>query len=94
MYLKTIHLLTPILDIPIHLYFRKKTLEYLRKVSILFQYNLGHNNQLLVSAGDRVYQGQVVAKAGATGYVTGAHVHFEVRVNGEKVNPLNYVSIG
>lgn len=55
---------------------------------------MAHNNQLLVSAGDRVYQGQVVAKAGATGYVTGAHVHFEVRVNGEKVNPLNYVSIG
>ncbi len=55
---------------------------------------MAHNNQLLVSAGERVYQGQVVAKAGATGYVTGAHVHFEVRVNGEKVNPLNYVSIG
>ena len=55
---------------------------------------MAHNNSLLVSEGDRVTQGQVVALSGATGYVTGAHVHFEVRVNGEKVNPLNYVSIG
>ncbi|MBQ3519507.1 MAG: peptidoglycan DD-metalloendopeptidase family protein [Clostridia bacterium] len=55
---------------------------------------MAHNNSLLVSEGERVSQGQVVALSGATGYVTGAHVHFEVRVNGEKVNPLNYVSIG
>ncbi len=54
---------------------------------------MAHNNSLLVSEGDRVSQGEVVALSGATGYVTGAHVHFEVRVNGEKVNPLNYVSI-
>ncbi|MBE6811913.1 MAG: hypothetical protein E7523_03415 [Ruminococcaceae bacterium] len=54
---------------------------------------MAHNNSLLVSEGDRVSQGDVVALSGATGYVTGAHVHFEVRVNGEKVNPLNYVTI-
>ncbi len=54
---------------------------------------MAHNNSLLVSEGQRVSQGEVVALSGSTGYVTGAHVHFEVRVNGEKVNPLNYVSI-
>ncbi len=54
---------------------------------------MAHNNSLLVSEGQRVSQGQVVALSGSTGYVTGAHVHFEVRVNGEKVNPLNYVTI-
>lgn len=53
-----------------------------------------HNSQLLVSVGESVKQGQAIAYAGATGYVTGAHVHFEVRVNGTKVNPLNYVSLG
>lgn len=54
---------------------------------------MAHNNSLLVSEGDRVSQGDVVALSGSTGYVTGAHVHFEVRVNGEKVNPLNYVTV-
>ncbi|MBQ9946194.1 MAG: M23 family metallopeptidase, partial [Clostridia bacterium] len=52
-----------------------------------------HNSKLNVSAGQKVKQGQTIAYAGATGYVTGAHVHFEFRVNGQKVNPLNYVSL-
>ena len=52
-----------------------------------------HNSKLNVSAGQKVRQGQTIAYAGATGYVTGAHVHFEFRVNGQKVNPLNYVSL-
>lgn len=51
-----------------------------------------HNSQLLVSVGDRVYQGQVIAKAGATGRTTGPHCHFGVRVNGTFVNPLRYLS--
>lgn len=50
-----------------------------------------HNSQLLVSAGDHVAQGEVIAKAGATGRVTGPHVHFEVRVNGQRRNPINYL---
>ncbi len=50
-----------------------------------------HNSRLVVSAGQRVYQGQVVAKAGSTGNSTGVHCHFEVRVHGNSVNPLNYL---
>lgn len=51
-----------------------------------------HNSQLLVSVGQHVNQGQTIAYAGSTGYSTGAHCHFEVRVNGEKVSPLGYAS--
>ena len=51
----------------------------------------GHNSSLLVNVGDKVYQGQVIARAGNTGRVTGTHCHFEVRVNGEKQNPRNYL---
>ena len=50
-----------------------------------------HNSSLLVSAGDKVYQGQAIAKAGSTGNSTGVHCHFEVRVGGTAVNPLNYL---
>ncbi len=53
----------------------------------------GHNSQLLVSTGQTVKQGQVIAKAGESGYAFGAHCHFEVRVNGAKVNPLSYASL-
>ena len=53
----------------------------------------GHNSALLVSTGQTVYQGQTIAYAGDTGYAFGAHCHFEVRVNGSKVNPLNYITV-
>lgn len=51
----------------------------------------GHNSKLLVSAGDQVYKGQVIAKAGSTGRSTGSHCHFEVRINGTAVNPRSYL---
>ena len=50
-----------------------------------------HNASLLVSAGDKVYQGEVIALAGSTGRSTGSHCHFEMRVNGTRVNPEAYL---
>lgn len=50
-----------------------------------------HNSRLLVRVGDLVRSGQQVAKAGSTGRSTGAHVHFEVWVNGGVVNPRKFL---
>lgn len=51
----------------------------------------GHNSSLAVSAGQAVSKGQVIAYAGQTGYATGPHCHFEVRVNGSPVDPMGYL---
>lgn len=50
-----------------------------------------HCSQLLVKKGQEVDVNQVIAKVGSTGWSTGAHLHFEVRVDGEPQNPLEYV---
>ena len=51
-----------------------------------------HGSEILVNVGDVVYQGDAVLKVGSTGYSTGPHAHFEVRVNGEYVQPLDYIT--
>ena len=50
-----------------------------------------HMNSIAVSKGQRVTKGQVLGYEGTTGYSTGPHCHFEVRVNGQPNNPLNYI---
>lgn len=50
-----------------------------------------HASKLLVKKGEKVSRGQTIMLIGSTGWSTGPHVHFEVRVSGYKRNPLNYI---
>ena len=50
-----------------------------------------HALRLLVKAGDRVQKGQLIAEVGSTGRSTGAHLHFEVRLNGVPLDPRKYL---
>ena len=50
-----------------------------------------HMSSIAVSNGTKVSKGQVIGYEGTTGYSTGPHCHFEVRVNGQPNNPLNYI---
>jgi len=51
----------------------------------------GHASRLLVTAGEQVERGQVIALTGSTGRSTGPHLHFEVRIGGRPVDPLRFV---
>lgn len=51
----------------------------------------GHCSKLLVKVGDKVAQGEAIARVGSTGRSTGPHVHFEIRINGKAVDPAKYL---
>lgn len=51
----------------------------------------GHLSERLVSKGDRVSKGMALGRVGNTGHSTGSHVHYEVRVNGDVINPWPYL---
>ena len=51
----------------------------------------GHAMQVVVTPGQYVRRGQVIAYMGSTGFSTGPHVHYEVRIGGEPVNPASYL---
>lgn len=50
-----------------------------------------HASKIFVKNGDRVTKGQVIAMVGTTGWSTGTHLHYEVYINGRRVNPLTYI---
>jgi murein DD-endopeptidase MepM/ murein hydrolase activator NlpD len=50
-----------------------------------------HASRVLVRVGQEVERGQTIAEVGATGLVTGPHLHYEVEVNGVQVDPLNFI---
>jgi murein DD-endopeptidase MepM/ murein hydrolase activator NlpD len=59
-----------------------------------FSTRYAHCSKLLVKPGNQVQRGDTVALSGATGDVTGEHLHYEVRINGEAVNPRSYLPQG
>ena len=53
-----------------------------------------HGSEILVAENETVEQGQAVLKVGSTGYSTGPHAHFEVRINGNYIDPMDYFEGG
>ncbi len=51
-----------------------------------------HNSRLIAKVGQKVTKGTVISKSGSTGNSTGPHLHFEIRKDGKRYNPLNYFS--
>jgi murein DD-endopeptidase MepM/ murein hydrolase activator NlpD len=54
-----------------------------------YETGYGHQSKIIVEAGDKVRQGQLIGYVGSTGNSTGPHLHFEIRINGNYVDPLS-----
>jgi murein DD-endopeptidase MepM/ murein hydrolase activator NlpD len=54
----------------------------------------GHMKEIAVQTGDKVRMGQVIGTVGVSGNTTGPHLHYEVRIQGNAVNPLRYLHSG
>lgn len=69
--------------------------DYGKVVVLSHGYNLttlyGHNSVINVQEGQKVKRGDKIARVGNTGRATGAHLHYEVRLKGRPVNPINYL---
>lgn len=50
-----------------------------------------HGSERLKEVGDIVERGEAIMKVGSTGWATGAHLHFEIRINGQTIDPYNYI---
>ena len=52
----------------------------------------GHGSEIIAQTGQQVKRGDVIMKAGSTGWSTGPHLHFEVRINGQYVDPMPFIT--
>ncbi|MBN9274302.1 MAG: M23 family metallopeptidase, partial [Mesorhizobium sp.] len=59
-----------------------------------FSTRYGHLSRILVEVGQKLNAGDEVGETGSSGRSTGPHLHYEVRHNGEAVNPLRFLAIG
>lgn len=51
-----------------------------------------HGSERLKEVGDTVQRGEAIMKVGSTGWATGAHLHFEIRINGQTIDPYDYIT--
>ncbi len=69
-----------------------KTIKIVHKHGVTTLY--GHLHKLNVKKGANVTEGQVIGKMGSTGRAVGAHLHYEIKINGKSINPYNFISLG
>jgi len=59
-----------------------------------FTTRYGHLSKILVSVGQKLAAGDVIGQTGSSGRSTGPHLHYEIRRNGEALNPLRFLTVG
>ena len=69
-----------------------KTIKIVHKHGVSTLY--GHLHRLNVKKGMNVTEGEVIGKMGSTGRAVGAHLHYEIKVDGKSVNPYDFISVG